>query len=555
MRLTRRRLGVLGVAIAVVAVVAVAGLLVLRPFAPTAATAGGAPHFVDETASSGLAQRFDGGYLYAVGGGVAVLDCNDDKRPDLYIAGGTNTAALFRNDSPRGGALRFTRLSDPATDLTAVMGAYPIDIDGDGRTDLVVLRAGTSEILRGLGDCRFQDASASLHFDGFPGDTTAFSATWEDGATLPTLALGHYLALKADGTPGFDCADNALLRPNAAGTAYGPAIPLLPAYCPLSMLFSDWDRSGRRDLRISNDRQYYDPSVGQEQLWRIAPGEPPALYTDANGWVRLQIEGMGIASQDLTGDGYPEVFMTSQSASRLPTLTAGPTEPTYRDIGLPRGVNAAHPYTGDTNLPSTAWHPEFEDVNNDGLMDLFISKGNIDAQPDYAQNDPSNLLLGQPDGTFVESGMAAGIVSFDRGRGAALADFNLDGMLDLVLVNKGSDALLWRNVGSGTEAAPAGMGHWLGLEVRQPGPNRDAIGAWIDVRFGNTTVQHEITIGGGHISGQLDWIHFGLGSATAADVRVQWPDGTVGPWQHVAADGFSIIERGTATPASWTPAP
>lgn len=551
MALTRRRLGLVVVGIGVVAVLGGAGVVVLRPAAPTAAS--GAPHFIDVTASSGLDQRFDGGYDYAVGGGVAVLDCNNDGKPDLYIAGGTNPAALFRNDSAIGGPLAFTRLPDPVTDLTSVNGAYAIDIDGDGTTDLVVLRNGETEILRGLGNCRFQKANAALGFDGVPGDTTAFSATWEGAAALPTLAFGQYLTLGSDGQVGPPCAGGVLVRPDATGGRYAAPIPLTPGYCALSMLFSDWARTGRRDLRVSNDREYYDPVNGQEQLWRIAPGEAPRLYTDADGWVQTQIQGMGIASQDLTGDGYPEVFLTSQNASKLQTLTNGPSQPTYRDIGLRRGVNAAQPYTGDIHLPSTAWHPEFEDVNNDGFMDLFISKGNVDAQPDFAQKDPSNLLLGQPDGTFVESGSDAGIVSFERGRGAALADFNLDGLLDLVLVNKGAGVILWRNVGGGTAAAPMAMGHWLGLELQQPGPNRDAIGAWIEVRVGALTIDHEVTIGGGHISGQLGWIHFGLGSADTADVRIQWPDGGTGSWIHVPADEFATIDRGASAPVRWIP--
>jgi hypothetical protein len=545
---TPRRLGLL--AIGAVIVAAGGAALVLRPRAPAAAAA---PHFVDESGSAGLDQRFDGGFLFAVGGGLAVFDCDDDGRPDVYVAGGTNGAALFRNHSPVGGALRFARVENPLTDLTDVNGAYPIDIDGDARTDLVVLRAGQSRILRGLGDCRFEDAGAGLGFDGFPGDATAFSATWEGDAGLPTLAFGHYLTLGADGTPALTCADNALYRPAAGKTTYGPSVPLAPAFCPLSMLFSDWDRSGRRDLRISNDREYYDPASGQEQLWRIVPGEAPRLYAADDGWARTQIQGMGIASQDLTGDGYPEVFLTSQNASKLQTLTAGPSRPAYGDIGLQRGVNAAQPYAGDVHLPSTAWHPEFEDVNNDGYMDLFISKGNVDAQPDYAQKDPSNLLLGRPDGTFIEAGADAGIVSFERGRGAALADFNLDGLPDLVLVNKGAAVIVWRNVGGGTAARPAQMGHWLGLELRQPGPNRDAIGARIEVRAGGATTSHEVTIGGGHISGQVGWIHFGLGSASGADVRVQWPDGEVGPWAHVDADGFAIIDRAASAPTRFVP--
>ena len=132
--------------------------------------------------------------------------------------------------------------------------------------------------------------------------------------------------------------------------------------------------------------------------------------------------------------------------------------------------------------------------------------------PDYATKDPSNLLLGQPDGTFVEGADAAGILSFAKGRGAALADFNLDGLLDLVEVNYGDPVKLWRNVGSGDAATPKAMGHWAALQVTQPGPNRDAIGAWIEVQVGDRRSGARSTIGGGHESGELGWIHVGLGS-------------------------------------------
>ena len=412
------------------------------------------------------------------------------------------------------------------------------------------MRACSSE---GLGDCRFERANEAWSFDGGNAWTTAFSATWEGANALPTLAVGRYLTTTeaADGTR--SCVDNQLFRPGPGGTAYGPPTVLAPGYCTLSMLFSDWDRSGRRDLRVSNDRHYYDQATGQEQLWRISPGQPPRLYTDADGWVAVQIEGMGIASYDVTNDGYPDVFLTSQADNRLQTLTSGPSQPTYRDIGLKRGVNATVPYTGGDPLPSTAWHPEFQDVNNDGLIDLFISKGNISTIPDYAQKDPSNLLIGAVDGTFSEGAPAAGIVDFGRARGAALVDFNLDGLLDLVEVDYGGPVKLFRNVGAGDAATPAPMGNWLGLQVDQPGPNRDAIGAWLEVRVGEQTMQRELTIGGGHISGELGWVHFGLGSATAADVRVQWPDGEMGPWIRVPANEFALIDRGTGRAQPWQP--
>jgi hypothetical protein len=369
---------------------------------------------------------------------------------------------------------------------------------------------------------------------------------------MPTLAFGNYLDLAASEDRQV-CAESELVRPGATGTSYAEPIPLAPGWCTLSVLFSDWDRSGRRDLRMTNDRHY---SIdGEEQLWRIEPGEPPHLYTHEEGWQRLVIWGMGIASYDLTGDGLPEVFLTSQGDNKLQTLAGGPGRPTYRDTALERGATASRPYTGGEALPSTAWHPEFQDVNDDGFIDLFVSKGNVEAQPDYASRDPSNLLLGQPDGTFVESGQAAGIVRFERGRGAALVDLNLDGMLDLVQVNRRENVTVWRNVGWGDAADPEPMGNWIALRLEQPGPNRDAIGAWIEVRSGDRTWEREVTVGGGHAGGQLGWIHFGLGEADSAEVRVRWPDGTAGPWLELDANTWATIERGASEPALWTPPP
>ena len=546
--MTRWRVRPLAALLLVGVIAAGASLFLLRPVAPTSA---GPPLFVDETAASGVSQRFDGPDLYQVGGGVAVFDCNGDHLPDLYLAGGERPGALYRNRSAVGGSLRFERVPSAATDLTNVTGAYPLDIDGDGIADLVILRIGENVLLRGHGDCTFERANKAFGFAGIDGYTTAFSATWEDGASLPTLAIGRYLKLDDSGDATFTCDEDALLRPNADGSAYRTATPLAPGYCALSMLFSSWDGSGRRDLRVSNDRQYY--TDGSEQLWRVAPGQAPRLYMAEDGWVPLKIWGMGIASQDLTGDGLPEVYLTSQADNKLQTLTAGAGQPTYGDIALPRGVTSTEPFTGGQNLPSTAWHPEFADVNNDGYFDLFVSKGNVGAQLDFATRDPSDLFLGQPNGTFVEAADRAGILRFARGRGAALADFNLDGLLDLVEVNYGADTVVWRNVGAGTEASPAPMGHWLMFDLEQSGPNRDAIGARIQVRIGDSTTTLERTIGGGHVGGQLGWMHVGLGQATEATVRVIWPDGEIGPWQSVPADGFSLIKRGASAAQPWIP--
>ena len=550
-----RRRGALAVGVAVAAVILVTlGVVGAGAIGVIGGSAGTAtPHFVEEAAAAGLDHRYTGDYQYFVGGGVATFDCNGDGLPDVYLAGGSGPAALFRNRSHVGGELKFERLTSPVTDLDAVTGAYPLDVDGDGVTDLVVLRVGQSQVLRGLGDCRFERADQALNLDTGDGWTTAFSATWEGKNALPTMAFGRYVTLDANGDATYTCPPDDLVRPDVSGTRYAAPTPLSPSWCTLSMLFSDWSHSGHADLRVSNDRHYYtDVSGGEEQLWQMRAGQDPRLYTKADGWQTLKIWGMGIASQDLTGDGLPEIYLTSQADNKLQTLANGPGQPTYEDIALARGVTATTPFTGGDTLASTAWHPQFEDLNNDGRFDLLVTKGNVEAEVDMAHKDPTNLFLGQPDGTFVESAEQAGILTFDRGRGAAVADFNMDGLPDILEVFRQQPVKLWRNVGGGTAAAPAPMGNWLAIRISQPAPNRDAIGAWVEVNAGDSDVQREVTVGGGHVSGQLGWIHFGLADATSAQVRVTWPDGTVGPWIPVEANQFVTIQRGASKAQPWS---
>ena len=122
--------------------------------------------------------------------------------------------------------------------------------------------------------------------------------------------------------------------------------------------------------------------------------------------------------------------------------------------------------------PSTAWHAQFADLNNDGRTDLFVVKGNVSSMPDFAALDPNNLLLQTADGQFVEAGHTAGLASVLRGRGGMVVDFNGDGLLDVVVVNRGDRAQLWRQLPP--EAPDAA--HWLQLRLQQDGGNRDAVG-------------------------------------------------------------------------------
>ena len=510
-----------------------------------AQTATNIPHFIEETDLAGLQSRFDGEAEFLVGGGVASFDCDGDGLPEVYVTAGVNKAKFYRNRSVRGGPLKLVE-ERSGLELTNAIGAYPLDVDGDANVDLVVLRVGEVQVFRGLGGCRFERANERWKLRSGNGWHSAFAATWERGARWPTLAIGTYVDRSKPEFPWGSCTPGLLIRPAAAGPGFAEPVSLAPGHCALSMLFSDWGRSGEPALRVSNDREYY--KGGQEQLWKLAPNQPPALYTELEGWKPLQIWGMGIASHDLDGDGFPEVFLTSMSDNKLQTLEAGAARPSYVDTAYKRGVTAHRPYIGGDIHPSTAWHAQFADLNHDGLADLFIVKGNISAMPDFATLDPNNLLLQQPDGRFVEVGQQAGINSFKRGRGGMLVDLNADGLLDMLVVNRWDKAQVWRNVGAGTADKPLPMGHWLQVRLSQAGANVDAVGAWVEVDLGGRVIRQELTIGGGHASGHLGWMHFGLGAATRVKLRVQWPFADWGPWQEVAADGFYKVdkERGTS---------
>ncbi len=480
-----------------------------------------------------LKHQYTGGWEHFVGGGISSFDCDGDKYPELYLAGGSAPATLLRNRSASAqGKLHFEAQTPQELAIKHVTGSYPLDIDSDGVLDLVVLRVGENILLRGEGGCRFSAFPASTGFHSADHWTTAFSASWEKDQRLPTLAFGNYVdRARLDG-PFQACDDNYLYRPQQ--DHYLAALKLTPGFCALSMLFSDWGRHGRMDLRISNDRHYY-VSGGSEQLWAMET--KPRLYTAQDGWIDYSLWGMGIASRDLTGDGYPEIFLTSMGDQKLQTIDRSASGPRYLNARFDRGITAHRPYTGDDGRPSTGWHAEFADVNNDGRDDIFIAKGNVEQMLSSAVLDPNNLLIQNSDGKFAEQALSAGVASFAKSRGATLTDLNLDGLPDLAVLNRNAVAEIYQN-------RSRSDGHWLLLNLIQPGANPNAIGAKVEVRANDHVWYREITIGGGHAGGACGYQHFGLGDANSLRLRVTWPDGVVSDWIKLDSNQQVSLTRG-----------
>ncbi|WP_417242590.1 CRTAC1 family protein [Celeribacter sp.] len=456
---------------------------------------------------------YTGGWEHFVGGGVAVFDCNADGLADLFAAGGDSPARLMINSSERGGALSFR--SGQISDITGVTGAYPIDIDSDGHLDLAVLRVGANMLLKGGPDCTFEDAGAAWGFDGGDRWTTAFSATWEAGADRPTLFFGNYVDRDNPDGPFEACDSNELHRPTVDG--WDKAV-LEPGFCTLSALMSKGAR-GATMLRLSNDRHYYVKG-GYEQLYDLALDR---FLTEEDGWDKVSLWGMGIAERDVDGDAIADVMLTSMGDQ---LLQFGMADGSYTAAPYDIGTYAQRPHVGEDGRASTGWHAAWGDVDNDADTDLFIAKGNVEQMPSNAARDPNNLLIQGEDGRFTERSVEAGVASLEKSRGAGLADLNGDGKLDLVVVNRGAPMQLYQNTTTDT-------GSYLDVSLYQAGANSSAVGSVIEVLTNRGLQTQEITIGGGHVSGQSVPLHFGLGKAEKVQVRVVWPDGEDSDWVEI----------------------
>ena len=476
--------------------------------------------------------RYTGEWEHFVGGGVSSFDCNDDGFADLYVAGGSSPARLLVNQTETAGStISFSEQTPKNLSLTEVSGSYSIDIDSDNKLDLVVLRVGNNHLFRGRGNCEFEEFPIDLNFQSGDHWTTAFSASWEADALLPTLAFGNYVDRKNPDGPFEACDANFLYRP--VEEQYSTPVALTPGFCSLSLLFSDWGRLGRMDLRISNDRHYYVRN-GSEQLWAME--SEPRLYGPEDGWQDFSIWGMGIASRDISGDGLPEIFLTSMGDQKLQSLQDESEGPNYRDATYDKGTTAHRPFIGDDGRPSTGWHAEFADFDNDGRDDIFIAKGNVEQMLSSAQLDPNNLLMQTAEGNFVESALEAGVASMASSRGAALTDFNLDGLIDLVVINRKTSLEIYQNTSDNA-------GNWLLLSLHQEGLNSLALGAWVEINTGTYTWHREITVGGGHAGSNTGLLHFGLGKAESISLRVRWPDGAVSDWVDLETNQRLRLQR------------
>ena len=424
-----------------------------------------------------------------MGGGVAVLDCDEDGRPRPLLRGRLGASGAVREPQRRGWSAPVRALSRRGHGPDRVTGAYPLDIDSDGILDLAVLRHGEDVLLRGLGDCAFERANEAWRFDGGDDWTTAFSATWEAGQTWPTLAFGTYIDHVDDQGVTW-CGLGSLVRPRTGGRRLRATRAAGPGHCALSMLFSDWNRTGRRDLRVSNDRHYYRED-GEEQLWRLrARCSRRASTAATRAGESVSIWGMGIASQDLTGDGLPEVYLTSIGSNR-----AGDPRRRRRRADLrgrrPRPRRDRH-HAGrrEAHQPVDVMASRVRRRQQRRPHGPLHLEGQRRCHPGQRQRSiPASCSWADRMARFLRAAKRADIIDPARTRGAALVDLNADGLLDIVRGHAcrerhaAAQPRSRRRRGAPRRWATG----WPSSSTRRA-PTRTRVGAWIEVEAGKAAL-------------------------------------------------------------------
>ena len=223
------------------------------------------------------------------------------------------------------------------------------------------------------------------------------------------------------------------------------------------------------------------------------------------------------------------------------THFADDTNVLYR--GDPRGN-----FVDVTNLTGLAvetrfvgWGAGIVDLDNDGLPDIFLVTGNVYPEierqlPAYPLKTPRVIFRNLGEGRFEEliDEAGPGIGAVHASRGCAFGDFDNDGDMDVLIVNLNEPPSLLRNDQTGTR-------HWLKVKLVGTVSNRSALGARVIARYGGKTQAQEVVSQSGFYSVSDRRLHFGLGTATHADLVIRWPLGTVQNLPQVAADQVLVI--------------
>ena len=527
--------------------------------------------FADRARECGIDFRHDSGARGAlhpyetIGGGAAWLDFDVDGDPDLYLVSGQSPKEdgsfpvdgknrLYRNDG--------SRFSDVTASAGVAghgfgLGAIAGDVDNDGAPDLYVLCFGPNIVYRNRGDGTFAEVKSS-GAEGTEPFTAGAAFCDLDGDGLLDLFVSTYFRYDTKKAP--RCFDRSLRTGQPLPVYCGP-VSYEGGVCAvyrglgdgrfrdvtresgvgggadarakgLGVLAADFDDDGDVDVFVACDTtaNLFYRNRGDGRLEEVGL-EVGVAVSDAGVY-----EGsMGTAIGDLNGDGRADLFVTN-FAEESNRAYLGAEGGAFLDGTTRTGLGAG-------SRPLVGWGTGCFDLRCDGKLEVFVVNGHI--YPNAEEWIPGrtyrqrSLLYSPREQRYEEIGLATSAAFAQAGacRGAAMADYDGDGDVDILVVEIDGPPRLLRAEGP--------HGHWLEVDLAGSGAGgRDAIGAKVEVATRSGRQTRWRYGGGSYLSSDEPRLHFGLGDDDRAEtITVTWPGG-----RKSVARGVSCDRRWAARP-------
>ncbi len=526
-----------------------------------AATVGERIAFTDVTAASGIRFTHNSGRAgkkwlpETLGSGCAFFDADGDGWPDALLInskdwtprGRRSLPALYRNNH-NGTFTNITASSGLDVEMYG-MGVAIGDYDNDGRDDIYITALEGDRLFHNEGSGKFRDVTKA---SGIQNADFGTSAAWFDYDRDGKLDLfvANYVQWTAKGDLwcSLDGATKSYCTPESYKGTQSKLLHNLGngrfedvstkagldhTSKSLGVTVLDYNGDGWPDLFVANDTQPNKLYRNNRNGSFTEEGMQAGVAFGEDGVAR---GAMGVDAGDYDRSGRPHLLVGNFSNQMLGL---------YHNEGTGLFVDEAPASTvGRASLLSLAFGVFFFDYDLDGYPDIFAANGHIEeeinrVQPKVQYQEPPLLFRNLGKRRFESVGESMG-AAFRRpivARGAAYADYDRDGDLDLLLTTNHGPACLYRNDGGNRN-------HWLQIRLVGRKSNRDGIGAVVRVTSASGKQWNMVRSGSSYCSQSDLALTFGLGSdAQAAGVEITWPSGSRQQFSNVTANQFLTIDE------------